>query len=110
MNGKTVLLVDDEEQIRELLSLYFVPEGFQVAEAANGAEALLKVQEVKPDIIILDIMMPVLDGNEVCQQIRKFSNVPIIMLTSRTQDDDHNHKADEQLVSQRDFHFRTSNL
>lgn len=88
MNGKTVLLVDDEEQIRELLSLYFTPEGFQVAEAANGAEALMKVQEVKPDIIILDIMMPVLNGMEVCQQIRKHSNVPIIMVTSRTQDDD----------------------
>lgn len=88
MQEKRVLIVDDEEQIRELLSLYFTPEGFQVVEAANGAEALLKVQETKPDIIILDIMMPVLNGMEVCQQIRKFSNVPIIMLTSRTQDDD----------------------
>lgn len=88
MNGKTVLIVDDEEQIRELLSIYFTKEGFNVAEAADGAEALMKVQQAKPDIIILDIMMPVLDGIEVCQQIRKHSNVPIIMLTSRTQDDD----------------------
>ena len=88
LNGKTVLIVDDEEQIRELLSIYFTKEGFNVAEAADGAEALMKVQQAKPDIIILDIMMPVLNGMEVCQQIRKHSNVPIIMLTSRTQDDD----------------------
>ena len=88
MSGKTVLIVDDEAQIRELLSLYFAQEGFAVAEAADGAAALLSMQQVKPDIIILDIMMPVLDGIEVCQQIRKVSNVPIIMLTSRTQDDD----------------------
>jgi len=88
MDKKTVLIVDDEEQIRELLSLYFTQESFTVAEAADGAAALLTMQQVKPDIIILDIMMPVLDGIEVCQQIRKFSNVPIIMLTSRTQDDD----------------------
>lgn len=88
MDKKTVLLVDDEEQIRELLSLYFTQEGFTVAEAGDGAAALLAMQQVKPDIIILDIMMPVLDGIEVCQQIRKFSTVPIIMLTSRTQDDD----------------------
>ncbi len=88
MDGKTVLIVDDEEQIRELLSLYFHKEEFTVVEAADGVEALLKMQEVKPDIIILDIMMPVLDGIEVCRQIRKFSTIPIIMLTSRTQDDD----------------------
>lgn len=88
MDKKTVLIVDDEEQIRELLSLYFIQENFTIAEAADGAAALLAMQQVKPDIIILDIMMPVLDGIEVCQQIRKFSNVPIIMLTSRTQDDD----------------------
>lgn len=88
MSGNTVLIVDDEEQIRELLSLYFAKEGFNVAEAADGAEALFKLQQVKPDIVLLDIMMPVIDGMEVCQQIRKFSSVPIIMLTSRTQAED----------------------
>ncbi|MDT8901423.1 response regulator [Anaeroselena agilis] len=88
MTDKTVLIVDDEAQIRELLSLYFTQDGFAVAEAADGASALLSVQQVKPDIIILDIMMPVLDGIEVCRQIRKFSNVPIIILTSRSEDDD----------------------
>ncbi|CUH95350.1 hypothetical protein P22_1420 [Propionispora sp. 2/2-37] len=88
MDGKTVLIVDDEEQIRELLSLYFKQAEFTVAEAADGAAALLALQEVQPDIVILDIMMPVLDGIEVCRQIRKVSTVPIIMLTARTQDDD----------------------
>ena len=88
MSGNTVLIVDDEAQIRELLSMYFVQEGFIVAEAADGAEALVRLQQVKPDIILLDIMMPVIDGFEVCQQIRKFSSVPIIMLTSRTQRED----------------------
>ncbi|SDE81512.1 response regulator transcription factor [Sporomusa acidovorans] len=88
MTGKTVLIVDDEQAIRELLALYLTKEGFVVQEAADGAEALIKNQEYKPDIIILDIMMPVLDGMEVCRQIRKFSNIPIIMLTSRAEDED----------------------
>lgn len=88
MTGKTILLVDDEQAIRELLALYLTKEGFTVHEAADGAEALIKNQEYKPDIIILDIMMPVLDGLEVCRQIRKFSNIPIIMLTSRGEDED----------------------
>jgi len=88
MTGKTVLLVDDEQAIRELLALYLNKEGFTVQEASDGAEALIKNQEYKPDIIILDIMMPVLDGLEVCRQIRKFSNIPIIMLTSRAEDED----------------------
>lgn len=88
MTGKTVLVVDDEQPIRELLSLYLTKEGFTVYEAADGAQALIKNQEHKPDLIILDIMMPVLDGLEVCRQIRKFSNIPIIMLTSRAEDED----------------------
>ncbi len=88
MTGKTVLLVDDEQAIRELLALYLAKEGFNVLEAADGAQALIKNQEYKPDIIILDIMMPVLDGLEVCRQIRKVSSIPIIMLTSRAEDED----------------------
>ncbi|SMD09935.1 response regulator transcription factor [Sporomusa malonica] len=88
MTVKTVLIVDDEQPIRELLALYLTKEGFIVHEAADGAEALIKHQEFKPDIIILDIMMPVLDGLEVCRQIRKFSTIPIIMLTSRAEDED----------------------
>lgn len=85
---QTVLIADDEAQIREILSLYFKKEGFKVIEAADGAEALVQVQAGKPDIILLDIMMPVLDGLEVCKQVRKISDVPIIMLTAKDSDDD----------------------
>lgn len=67
----TVLIADDEAQIRNILSIYFKKEGFKVVEAADGAEALMQTQSAKPDIIILDIMMPVLDGLEVCKQVRK---------------------------------------
>lgn len=85
---QTVLIADDEAQIHEILSLYFKKEGFKVIEAADGAEALVQVQAGKPDIILLDIMMPVLDGLEVCKQVRKISDVPIIMLTAKDSDDD----------------------
>ena len=83
-----VLVADDDEKIRELLELYLTKEGFAVEQAADGAEAILKAQQLKPDLIVLDIMMPVLDGMEVCRQVRKFSQVPVIMLTARTEDED----------------------
>lgn len=85
---QTVLIADDEPQIREILSIYFKKEGFKVIEAADGAEALVQVQAGKSDIILLDIMMPVLDGLEVCKQVRKISDIPIIMLTAKDSDDD----------------------
>ena len=83
-----VLIADDEAQIREILRIYFEKEGFKVIEAADGAEAILQAQGGKPDIIVLDIMMPVLDGLEVCKQVRKISDIPIIMLTAKDEDDD----------------------
>lgn len=82
------MIADDEAPIREILKIYCEKEGFDVIEAADGAEAILKVQSEKPDIIILDIMMPVLDGLEVCKQVRKMSDIPIIMLTAKDDDDD----------------------
>lgn len=88
MTKQTILLVDDEVQIRELLSLYFTKEGFQVEEAADGVEAIRKIEQLKPGLVILDVMLPVLDGTEVCRQIRKFSQVPILMLTARGEDED----------------------
>ena len=88
MSAQTVLIADDDAQIRELLELYLVKEGFAVEQAADGAEAILKAQQLKPDLIVLDIMMPVLDGMEVCRQVRKFSRVPVIMLTARVEDED----------------------
>ena len=83
-----ILVADDDEKIRELLEIYLTKEGFAVERAADGAEAILKAQQMKPDLIVLDIMMPVLDGMEVCRQVRKCSQVPVIMLTARTEDED----------------------
>jgi len=88
MSRQIVLVVDDDHNIREILSLYFTKEGFQVEEAADGVEAIRKIDQVKPNVIILDIMLPILDGTEVCRQVRKFSRVPIIMLSARVEDED----------------------
>ena len=85
---QTVLIADDEAQIREILRIYFEKEGFKVLEAADGAEAIVQAHASKPDILILDVMMPVLDGLEVCKQVRKISDMPIIMLTAKDEDDD----------------------
>lgn len=83
MVGKNILVVDDEQKIRELITLYLHREGFTVWQASNGKEALSALKAKDYDLIVLDIMMPDLDGWEVCRQIRKNSNVPIIMLTAR---------------------------
>lgn len=89
MNDKyTVLIVDDEAPIRELLRLYFEKEDFHVEEAEDGAQALLGLEKYKPDLVLLDIMMPVLDGLEVCQQIRRHGATPVILLTAKGEDED----------------------
>ena len=85
MAKQKILIADDEAQIREILRIYFEKEGFEVIEAEDGAAAILKE---KPDILLLDIMMPVLDGIEVCKQVRKMSDLPIIMVTAKDDDDD----------------------
>ena len=84
----SILLVDDDEKIRNMLAMFFKKGNFTVTEAANGMEAIRLVEQVKPQMVILDLMMPVVDGIETCKQIRKFSNVPIIMLTAKTEDED----------------------
>lgn len=84
----TVLVADDEKNIVQLIKLYLINEGFLVETAQDGQEALDKARRSRPDLVILDIMMPRLDGLEVCRRIRKESNVPIIMLTARTDDVD----------------------
>ena len=83
MNDKKILIAEDDANILELLRLYMSKEGFKVETAKNGGEALVKFRIFQPDIILLDIMMPGIDGWEVCHTIRKESNVPIIMLTAR---------------------------
>jgi DNA-binding response OmpR family regulator len=85
---QTVLVVDDERNIVQLAKLYLQQEGFQVESAANGREALEKAQFVRPDLVVLDLMLPELDGWEVCRRLREKSDVPIIILTARGDDVD----------------------
>jgi len=86
-NGR-ILIVDDEELIRDLIKEYISLEMFSIEEAADGREALKLFQQNNYDLIILDVMMPKLDGWSVCREIRKTSQVPIIMLTARGEEYD----------------------
>lgn len=81
-----VLIVDDNEQITSILAEYAKKEGYMPIVATDGEEALQKFKNENPDILLLDVMMPKIDGFSVCRQIRKFSNVPIIMITARGED------------------------
>ncbi len=78
-----ILVVDDDKNICELLRLYLEKEGYNVILSHDGAEAVVKFNALNPDLILLDIMLPGLDGWQVCREIRKKSNVPIIMLTAK---------------------------
>lgn len=86
--SKTILIVEDEPILREVMKDYLLEEGYGVLEAGDGKKALELFQEHEVDLIILDIMLPELDGWSVCKRIRKISNVPIIMLTARSDEDD----------------------
>ena len=86
---ETVLVVDDEKNIRELIQLYLTNAGYRVVNAGDGAEALRLARADKPDLIVLDLMLPQVDGYEVCRRLRREGNdVPIIMLTARDDDVD----------------------
>ena len=80
---KKILIVEDEANIRELLRLYLEREGYTVLEAENGVEGIKKWKSDKPDMLLLDVMMPVMDGWAVCREIRAESDVPIILLTAK---------------------------
>lgn len=86
--AQRILVVDDEANIRELVRLYLEKEGFSVSLAANGNEALTFIRESVPALIVLDLMMPVMDGFEVCRAVRREHDVPIVMLTARNEDID----------------------
>lgn len=88
MAGATILVADDERNIVQLIKLYLANEGYRVEVAYNGQEALEKFKAAHPDLIVLDLMMPELDGWEVCRRLRHESDVPIIILTARTEDVD----------------------
>jgi len=88
MSTDLILIVDDEQTIIELGRLYLKNEGYGVEAANDGVEALKKFEALNPALIVLDLMLPELDGWEVCKRIRATSDVPIIMLTARTEDVD----------------------
>ncbi len=85
---KTILVVDDEKRILSLLKAYLEQQGFQVVTAVNGQEAVYTARHEKPDLIILDIMMPEMDGYEFMRQHRKERETPIILLTAKVDEDD----------------------
>ena len=83
MANEKILVVDDDQNICELLRLYLTKEGYQVTLASDGEDALAKYGQVKPDMVLLDVMMPSLDGWEVCRRIRAAGDTPVIMLTAK---------------------------
>ena len=85
---KTVLVVDDERNIIELVRLYLEQAGFAVVEARDGREALVQHERVDPDLIVLDLMLPGMDGIEVTREVRRRGETPILMLTARGEDID----------------------
>ena len=88
MAGKRVLVVDDDAKTVDLVRLYLNRDGYRVLTAYDGAEALRLAREANPDLIVLDLMLPGIDGFEICGTLRKESDVPIIMLTAKTTDED----------------------
>lgn len=81
--SKKILIVEDDGNIRELLRLYLEREGYEITEASNGEEGVELWRKINPDMILLDVMMPIMDGWQVCKIIRKESKVPIIIMTAK---------------------------
>lgn len=88
MGKETILVVDDEKEIRDLIKIYLQNEDYNVLQAPNGIEALLQMEKEKVDLIILDVMMPKMDGITTCIKIREKIDVPIIMLSAKSEDID----------------------
>jgi len=84
----TVLLVEDEARMREIVATYFESAGYKILEATNGLEAIEIYEEEEIDLVLLDIMMPQVDGWTVCKRLRSKSDVPIIIITARSEDED----------------------
>ncbi|WP_369809271.1 response regulator transcription factor [uncultured Clostridium sp.] len=91
MMNKNILIVDDDENIRNLLGIYLENEGFSFIKASNAKEAIKIIENKKIDLILLDIMMPHMDGIEACMKIRKEKNMPIIMISAKSEDMDKIH-------------------
>ena len=84
----SVLIVEDDRNIAELLQMYLEKEGYAVTTAFDGGQGLAKFRAIKPDLVLLDVMMPVMDGWAVCRTIRTESQTPVIMLTAKSETDD----------------------
>jgi DNA-binding response OmpR family regulator len=78
-----ILIVDDDPNIRELVRVFLRDEGFDVFEAADGVEALAKLETIKAELVILDVMMPNMDGWELCRELRAYYDIPLLMLTAK---------------------------
>jgi len=83
---KKILVVDDEKKIRSIVAKYLENENFKVQTAADGKEALSQFKSYQPDLMVLDLMLPELSGEEVCQKIRQYSDLPILMLTAKSRE------------------------
>ena len=98
----TILIVDDEPRMREMVRMILENRHYSAIEAANGMEAISIAQKEKPDLILMDVMMPVMNGFDSCRHIRKASDVPIIMLTAKGEDydqvDGFDHGADDYVI------------
>jgi len=88
MAGERILVVDDEPLVAEVVERYLVREGYLVSSAADGETALERACSERPDLVVLDLMLPRIDGLEVCRQLRAESTVPILMLTARSEETD----------------------
>ncbi len=88
MEDIKILVVDDEDKMRQVIKIYLQKEGYIVEEASDGKEALEKIEITKYSLILLDIMMPEIDGWTVCRKIREDFTIPIIMLTARSEEYD----------------------
>ncbi|SHI91209.1 DNA-binding response regulator, OmpR family, contains REC and winged-helix (wHTH) domain [Clostridium cavendishii DSM 21758] len=86
--NETILVVDDEDRMRKLIGAYLKKSDYKVLEACNGYEAIKIFDENRVHLIVLDVMMPIMDGYEVCKEIRKKSNVPIVFLTAKSEAED----------------------
>ena len=86
--SQKVLVVEDDINIAELLRLYLQKDGFEVSHAADGGKAVEMAREIQPDLVLLDIMLPVMDGWQVCRELRKSMKMPIIMLTAKGETED----------------------
>jgi len=88
MDTKKVLIIEDEKQISDIVKFNLIKEGFEVETAFDGAEGLSKALEINPDLILLDVMLPMMDGFSVCKKIRETKTTPIIMLTAKDEEVD----------------------